>query len=158
MEDFHNAIRAAELEDLKSTWLSFTWTNMRSGTATISKKLDRAMGGDSYAHSHNPGILDHSPISIQLMQHPQSSGRPFKFMNLWVDHADFLSIVTREWGKVYDGAPLKVIHMRLKALKGRFRSLYARPDTMVEDLRQRLKMVQTDLDDKPKKGHLKKVG
>ncbi|GAV62968.1 hypothetical protein CFOL_v3_06490, partial [Cephalotus follicularis] len=97
MEDFNSTIRAVELEDLRSTGLSFTWNNMRSGIATISKKHDRTMGnwkwfncfGDSYAHSFNPGISDHSSISIQLMQHTQSSGRPFKLLNFWADHADF---------------------------------------------------------------------
>ncbi|GAV89425.1 hypothetical protein CFOL_v3_32840 [Cephalotus follicularis] len=76
MEEFNCVIRSAELEDLKSTGLKFTWDNMRSGTAAISKKLDRALGnwewfkvfGESYADTYNQGISDHAPISIQSMQ------------------------------------------------------------------------------------------
>ncbi|GAV60803.1 Exo_endo_phos domain-containing protein, partial [Cephalotus follicularis] len=117
MEDFNYAIRSAELDDLKSTGLKFTWNNMRSGTAVISKKLDRALGNwqwfkvfaDSYAHTYNPGISDHSPLSIQLMQQVQSSGRPFKFLNFWADHSDFLNIVRHEWAKTYEGPPLRKI-------------------------------------------------
>ncbi|GAV92140.1 Exo_endo_phos domain-containing protein [Cephalotus follicularis] len=165
MEDFNSAIRTAELEDLRSTGLSFTWNNMRCGAAAISKKLDRAMGnwkwfncfGDSFAHYLNPGISDHSPISIQLMQHTQSSGRPFKFLNFWADHEDFLPMIAQEWGKVYTGAPVKVIQLKLKALKGQLRSISTRPDTVVEVLRQRLNLVQIDLDANPEMGHLKSL-
>ncbi|GAV82342.1 hypothetical protein CFOL_v3_25794 [Cephalotus follicularis] len=111
MKDFDNTIRSAELEDLKSTGLNFTWSNMRSGSTTISKKLDRAMRnwqwfkcfGDSYAHTHFSGISDHSPITIHLMQQGHTSGRLFKFLNFWVDHLDFLDIVRQEWAKTYDG-------------------------------------------------------
>ncbi|GAV71322.1 hypothetical protein CFOL_v3_14816 [Cephalotus follicularis] len=89
MNEFNNMIRMAEIEDLRTSGWKLTWNNMRKGRAVIEKNLDRAMGnwqwfntlGDSFAHSHNPGISDHSPISIQLMQSPRPSGRPFKLLN-----------------------------------------------------------------------------
>ncbi|GAV67094.1 hypothetical protein CFOL_v3_10603 [Cephalotus follicularis] len=89
MGEFNDAVRTAELEYLRTTGLGFTWNNMRTGTAAISKKLDKVMGnwqwfhcfGDSYAHFYSPGISDHSPLSIQLMHQLHSSGRPFKFLN-----------------------------------------------------------------------------
>ncbi|GAV92707.1 Exo_endo_phos domain-containing protein/DUF4283 domain-containing protein/zf-CCHC_4 domain-containing protein, partial [Cephalotus follicularis] len=117
MEDFNHTIRVAELEDLKSTGLKFTWTNMRSGPAAISKKLDKALGnwqwfkqfGDSYVHVSNQGISDHSPLSIQMMQRVQSAGRPFKFLNFWAEHPGFLDIVRQEWAKSYEGPPLRRI-------------------------------------------------
>ncbi|GAV79555.1 hypothetical protein CFOL_v3_23020 [Cephalotus follicularis] len=157
MEEFYCAIRSAELDDLKSTDLKFTWNNMRSGTVAISKKLDRALGnwqwfklfGDSYAHTYNPGILDHSPLSIQLMQQVQSSGRPFKFLNFWADHLDFLNIVRHEWAKTYEGPPLRKFQLKLKGLKFHLKKLSTRPDMLTADLRQMLKKVQLDLDDKP---------
>ncbi|GAV92710.1 hypothetical protein CFOL_v3_36088 [Cephalotus follicularis] len=105
MEEFNNVIRTAEFEDLKTTGLKYTWSNMRSGSAALSKKLDRALGnwewfkafGDSYAHTYNQGISDHAPISVQLMHLIQSVGRPFKFLNYWANHPDFLNIVRHVW-------------------------------------------------------------
>ncbi|GAV92421.1 Exo_endo_phos domain-containing protein/DUF4283 domain-containing protein, partial [Cephalotus follicularis] len=129
MQDFNLAIRSAELEDLKSTGLNFTWNNMRSGPNAISKKLDRALGnwqwfkhfGDSYAHTYNPGISDHSPLSIQLMQQVQSSGRPFKFLNYWAEHPYFMKIVRQEWDNSYEGSPLRRIQLKLKSFKSQLR-------------------------------------
>ncbi|GAV80043.1 hypothetical protein CFOL_v3_23505 [Cephalotus follicularis] len=165
MEEFNSTIRAAELEDLRTSGLSFTWNNMRSGTTAISKKLDRALGnwnwfycfGDSFGHSYNPGISDHSPISIQLMHHIQSSGRPFKFLNFWADHDDFLPIVRQEWTKIYDGSPLRQVQMKLKSLKSRLKCLSTRPDTLVANLRLTLMKVQSDLDDNPEDADLKSL-
>ncbi|GAV74773.1 Exo_endo_phos domain-containing protein [Cephalotus follicularis] len=74
MHDCNSAITKAELEDMRGVGFHFTWSNMRVGSEAISKKLDRALGnwwwfkmvGDSYAMYHPHGILDHSPISIQM--------------------------------------------------------------------------------------------
>ncbi|GAV73953.1 Exo_endo_phos domain-containing protein [Cephalotus follicularis] len=163
MEDFNSTIRAAELEDLKTTGLKFTWNNMRSGSAAISKKLDRTKGnwqwfkcfGDSYVHVYSPGISDHSPMSIQLMQQVRTAGRPFKFLNFWADQPEFLSIVREEWAKTYKGSLLKIVQLKLKGLKSRFKCLHTRPDLLAADLRLKLKEVQVDLDGRPEDCNLK---
>ncbi|GAV80189.1 Exo_endo_phos domain-containing protein [Cephalotus follicularis] len=162
MKDFNNTITSAELEDLKSTGLNFTWSNMRSGTASISKKLDRVMGnclwfqcfGNAYAHTHNARLSDHSPISIHLMQQGHF-GRPFKFLNFWADHPDFLDIVRQEWVKSYEGSLLSNIPQKLKNLKGPLKRLSTRPDFATEDLRQKLSKVQMDMDERPEDVELK---
>ncbi|GAV73103.1 hypothetical protein CFOL_v3_16590 [Cephalotus follicularis] len=164
MEEFNCAIRSAELEDLKSTGLKFTWNNMRSGTVVISKKLDRALGnwkwfklfGDSYAHTYNQGISDHAPLSIQLMQQAQSSGRPFKFLNFWANHPDFLNLVRHVWSQTYQGSPLRIIQLKLKSLKPHLKKLSIRPDLVTTNLRQKLEKVQLELDGKPEDVELKK--
>ncbi|GAV79557.1 LOW QUALITY PROTEIN: Exo_endo_phos domain-containing protein [Cephalotus follicularis] len=163
LEEFNSSIRAVELEDLKTTGLNFTWNNMRSGPTTISKKLDRALGNwqwfkcfrDSYVHVHNAGISDHSPLSIQLMQKVRTVGRPFKFLNLWADHLDFLNLVREEWVKTYEGPPFKSILLKLKSFKGRLKFLPTRPDIVVADLRLKLKEIQSDLNGKPEDAYLK---
>ncbi|GAV92923.1 Exo_endo_phos domain-containing protein [Cephalotus follicularis] len=92
MQEFNNAIQAAELDDLRGTGAFHTWSNMRVGAGAITKKLDRALGnwqwfdavGDSYAHFHPLGLSDHSPITIQLRSRTLKKGRPFKFLNFWM--------------------------------------------------------------------------
>ncbi|GAV80302.1 hypothetical protein CFOL_v3_23763, partial [Cephalotus follicularis] len=131
MDEFNGALRLAELDDLKSTGLKFTWTNMRSGMAAISKKLDRALG-----------ISDHSPVSIRVRNTQQHRGRPFKFIKFWAKNVKFSQVVRQEWAKGHAGSPLIVIHKKLKSLKSCLREFGTRPDSIVADLRARLRMVQ----------------
>ncbi|GAV91122.1 Exo_endo_phos domain-containing protein [Cephalotus follicularis] len=153
MQEFNNMIRSAELEDLKGSGLHFTWSNLRVGGEAISKKLDRAMGnwqwidklGNSFAHYHSPGISDHSPVSIQLMRH-LDKGKPFKFLNFWADHVDFIKTVKEEWDKVFSGSPLMVIHKKLKSLKGPLKRLSSRLDEKAADFRRKLHLLQDQLD------------
>ncbi|GAV57332.1 hypothetical protein CFOL_v3_00870 [Cephalotus follicularis] len=153
MQDFNSAITKVELEDMRGAGFHFTWSNTRVGSEAISKKLDRAMGnwcwfklvGDSYAMFHPPGILDHSPVSIQLRDRQPYRGRPFKFLNFWAENERFLSIVKQEWDKAHSGSPLVVIHKKLKCLKGQLRELCTRPDSKVKELRTILHSVQNDI-------------
>ncbi|GAV82356.1 hypothetical protein CFOL_v3_25808 [Cephalotus follicularis] len=122
MEDFNYTIRSAELEDLKTSGLNFTWNNMRSGVAAISNKLDREMGnwqwfkclGNFYVHVYSPGISDHSHLSIQLMQQGHTIGKPFKFHNFWAEHPDFLTIIREEWAKTYEGPPIAKYSVKIE--------------------------------------------
>ncbi|GAV92768.1 hypothetical protein CFOL_v3_36146, partial [Cephalotus follicularis] len=142
MEEFNNVLRTAELEDLKTTGLKYTWSNMIAF-------------GDSYAHSYNQGISDHAPISVQLMHQVQSVGRPFKFLNFWADHPNFLNIVRHEWSQTYEGPPLKIIQLKLKNLKPHLKKLSTRPDLMTTNLRLELAKVQLELDGKLEDVNLK---
>ncbi|GAV83915.1 hypothetical protein CFOL_v3_27360 [Cephalotus follicularis] len=146
MQEFNRTLVSAELEDLRSSGLLHTWSNMRTGEEAIAKKLDRALGnwqwfktlGDTYAHFHPPGISDHSPVSIQVRNMQQYRGRPFKFINFWVKNEKFLQVVSQEWAKVHAGSPLIVIHKKLKSLKTCLRKFSTTPDSIVADLRARL--------------------
>ncbi|GAV92846.1 hypothetical protein CFOL_v3_36224, partial [Cephalotus follicularis] len=134
MNEFNQAVLTAELEDLKSTGLFFTWSNMRSGAGSISKKLDRAMG-----------ISDHSPVTIHMRNRQEYRGRPFKFLNFWAENEMFMHVVSQEWAKAHAGPPLVVIHKKLKCLKARLKEFCRRPDSKVVELRARLHQLQQDL-------------
>ncbi|GAV92753.1 Exo_endo_phos domain-containing protein, partial [Cephalotus follicularis] len=134
MNDFNRAVIAAELEDLKCTGLFYTWSNMRSGAGSISKKLDRAMG-----------ISDHSPVTIHMRNRQEYRGRPFKFLNFWAKNEMFMHVVSQEWAKEHAGPPLAVIHKKLKCLKARLRQFCRRPDSKVVELRACLHQMQLDL-------------
>ncbi|GAV92217.1 Exo_endo_phos domain-containing protein [Cephalotus follicularis] len=150
MQDFNKALTSAELGDLICSGLHYTWSNMRTGTEAIAKKLDRALGnwqwfnvlGDTYAHFHPPGISDHSPVSIRFRSRQQHGRRPFKFINFWAKHDRFSQVVRQEWTKGHAGSPLMVIHKKLKSLKSCLKEFGTRPDSIVADLRARLRAVQ----------------
>ncbi|GAV90664.1 Exo_endo_phos domain-containing protein, partial [Cephalotus follicularis] len=44
MQDLNSALTSAELGDLSCSGLHYTWSNKRTGTEAIAKKLDRALG------------------------------------------------------------------------------------------------------------------
>ncbi|GAV92470.1 Exo_endo_phos domain-containing protein, partial [Cephalotus follicularis] len=136
MHDLNKTVQTAELEDLRSSGLFYTWSNMRSAAGAISKKLDRAMG-----------ISDHSPITIQMRDIHQYRGRPFKFLNFWAKNELFLHVVRQEWGRDHKGSPLAVIHKKLKCLKVRLKEFSTRPDSKVAELRDRLHQLQLDTQD-----------
>ncbi|GAV92786.1 hypothetical protein CFOL_v3_36164 [Cephalotus follicularis] len=150
MQDLNRALTSAELEDLSCSGLHYTWSNKRTGTEAIAKKLDRALGnwqwfnilGDAYAHFHPPGISDHSSVSIRVRSRQQNGGRPFKFINIWAKHDKFSQVVRQEWDKGHAGSPLIVIHKKLKSLKSSLREFGTRPESTVADLRARLRAVQ----------------
>ncbi|GAV62775.1 hypothetical protein CFOL_v3_06298 [Cephalotus follicularis] len=153
MDDFNIVVQTAELEDLRITGLFYMWTNMRSGTGAISKKLDRAMGnwhwfkstGDTYAHFHSPGISDHSPVTIHMRNRQQYRGRPFKFLNYWAKSEKFLQVVSQEWAKDHTGSPLAAIHKKLQCLKACLKEFCTRPDSKVVDLRAHPHQLQLDI-------------
>ncbi|GAV92230.1 hypothetical protein CFOL_v3_35611, partial [Cephalotus follicularis] len=134
--DLNKAVQTAELEDLRSSSLFYTWSNMRSAAGAISKKLDRATG-----------ISDHSPVTIQMRDIQQCRGRPFKFLNFWGKNELFLQVVRQEWGRDHKGSPLAVIHKKLKCLKVRLKEFSTRPDSKVTELRDQLHQLQLDTQD-----------
>ncbi|GAV69150.1 hypothetical protein CFOL_v3_12651, partial [Cephalotus follicularis] len=44
MEEFGECIKKREMEDLRQTWLFFSWSNKRAGQGAIAKKIDRVFG------------------------------------------------------------------------------------------------------------------
>ncbi|GAV92778.1 hypothetical protein CFOL_v3_36156, partial [Cephalotus follicularis] len=141
MKDFNNAINVSELEDISASGFLYTWSNMRAlGNWQWFKTL-----GDSYAAYHPPGISDHSPVSIQMRDKIPFKGRPFKFLNLWTEHENFLNMVRQVWMTNYQASPLIAIHLKLKNLKGLLKALGTRPDSKAKELRIQLHSVQKEI-------------
>ncbi|GAV74244.1 Exo_endo_phos domain-containing protein [Cephalotus follicularis] len=74
MSEFNECLNAIAVDDIRSVGRFFTWSNKREGNAAVNKKLDRVLGNwgwhkvfnHSVAHFHNPGVSDHSPVSVAL--------------------------------------------------------------------------------------------
>ncbi|GAV70804.1 Exo_endo_phos domain-containing protein [Cephalotus follicularis] len=104
MRDFNDCLNDIEVEDLQQTGILFSWNNNRTGRESIGKKLDRPLGnwhwfkmwGNSSADFQSPGVSDHTPICIHLSVQ-DSSRRPFKVLNFWSKHDEFLPLVRRLW-------------------------------------------------------------
>ena len=82
------------------------------------------MGG-SFAEALTPGISDHSPILVRVMESPKYK-KAFIFFNLWVDHPSFKQIVQEGWRTEVQGSAMFRVVQKLKSVKNGLKLLNRR--------------------------------
>ncbi|XP_060216902.1 uncharacterized protein LOC132644331 [Lycium barbarum] len=121
-EDFRHCIDACQLMDLGFTGSIFTWWNGRSDEACIFKRLDRCLGNQALQNTY-PNLQvehlikqgsDHNSLLISLKQDSGPIQKAFRFLNFWVEHANFLEVVKNNWDPNYNSDPFYNIHQKLK--------------------------------------------
>ncbi|KAJ6304953.1 hypothetical protein OIU78_020491 [Salix suchowensis] len=60
---------------------------------------------------------DHSAIVVNLVEAPKPAQSPFKFMNQWAEHEDFMQIVHRVWDQPITGNAMFQFTSKLLKLK-----------------------------------------
>lgn len=80
---------------------TFTWWNGRTDEACIFKRLDTVLSNQELMAEH-PNIQvkhlikkgsDRSPLEVQCSQSTEVIQKPFKFLNFWIKHDEFLEVV-----------------------------------------------------------------
>ncbi|GAV65841.1 LOW QUALITY PROTEIN: hypothetical protein CFOL_v3_09355, partial [Cephalotus follicularis] len=155
ISEFNECLNAIEVDDIRSVGRFFTWSNKREGNAAVNKKLDRVLGNwgwhkvfnHSCAHFHNPGVSDHSPVSVALSDLWCSGSKPFKFLNYWAGDGRFLGLVKSVWGKRLVGNPLEVVISKLRILKRELKFTFKKPDPnpKKEAIRAEIEVIQSKL-------------
>eukprot|EP00253_Pinus_taeda_P032845 PITA_32845 len=87
-----------DLIDIKPTASKYTWSNKRVGPRHIAARLDRflvqgtflLLGLEVRSHILHSSILDHKPISLELLTPKDLGPIPFRFSSLWIKEADFM--------------------------------------------------------------------
>lgn len=98
----------------------------RSTSPTVSVNVDRILSNqiflDIYPNINVKHLIkkgsDHSPLEVQCSQNLGVIHKPFKFLNFWVKHEDFMKIVKEHWVTDVEGNPFQILHYKLKKLKG----------------------------------------
>ncbi|KAL2512765.1 Uncharacterized protein Adt_18365 [Abeliophyllum distichum] len=98
--DFADMMMDCGLTDAGYSGSQYTWTNGR-----VWKRLDRVLINSAIGSScsrfsvrHlNRSTSDHSPLLIQWSSDDDLGPRPFRFLNVWSRHHDFLSFVSQKW-------------------------------------------------------------
>ncbi|KAL2481397.1 Uncharacterized protein Adt_34363 [Abeliophyllum distichum] len=98
--DFADMMMDCGLTDAGYSGSQYTWTNGR-----VWKRLDRVLINSAVGSScsrfsvrHlNRSTSDHSPLLIQWSSDDDLGPRPFRFLNVWSRHHDFLSFVSQKW-------------------------------------------------------------
>lgn len=57
---------------------------------------------------------DHAPLLIKALSTDSEYVKYFKFLNIWVDHEEYLEKVQQAWSKDFVGNPLYVLHQKIK--------------------------------------------
>ncbi|KAL2526355.1 Uncharacterized protein Adt_11409 [Abeliophyllum distichum] len=98
--DFADMMMDCGLTDAGYSGSQYTWTNGK-----VWKRLDRVLINSAVGSScsrfsvrHlNRSTSDHSPLLIQWSSDDDLGPRPFRFLNVWSRHHDFLSFVSQKW-------------------------------------------------------------
>ncbi|VFQ88375.1 unnamed protein product [Cuscuta campestris] len=106
MEDFYSCITNCKLTSPEPTGGIFTWSGVRSQGRTW-RRLDRVMVNlDMLAYysmvdlAHLPKAnSDHKALLLHCKQAEAHGARPFRFINSWLHHDQFLKVVKDAWTK-----------------------------------------------------------
>lgn len=99
--DFRHCINTYNLFDLGFKGSIFTWCNGRAEDDCRFKRLDICLANVEFQQTF-PGIevhhlskigLDHSPMHLKCDIETPPVKKPFRFLNLWTEHASFKEVV-----------------------------------------------------------------
>ena len=100
-DDFKDCITHSELLQAPYTGLKYSWHNGQHGSQSIQKKLDWVFGNPQLfstwpatnALFQTNSISYHSAMILSLLSPSKHPHSPFKFLNTWADHRDFIATV-----------------------------------------------------------------
>ncbi|XP_027069890.2 uncharacterized protein [Coffea arabica] len=123
--DFLNFMALAGVSDAGFSGSRFTWCNNRSGTARIWKRLDRLLLCGSAMELPYQFMVqhlgrdpsDHAPLLLSVDTRLDNKPKPFRFLNIWTTHPDFLGVIKDCWVHPVNGSPLQVLASKLRNVK-----------------------------------------
>ncbi|XP_028076039.1 uncharacterized protein LOC114278224 [Camellia sinensis] len=82
------------------------------------KAAGKSSGSQRKKHRFCPaGLSDRSPVVLSVAPKGTSFRKPFKYFNFWVDHKDFIPVVSSIWCKYVKGSPMLRTCCKLRSLK-----------------------------------------
>ena len=114
-----------DLIDIKPIKGKFTWSNKRIGPGHIAARIDRFLVHSyflSLGRLASSKILphytsNHKPILLDLALDQDLGPIPFQFSPLWIQHEDFLQVVSDSWENQIRGSPSFIWEEKIKRLK-----------------------------------------
>ncbi|GJV63872.1 RNA-directed DNA polymerase, eukaryota, reverse transcriptase zinc-binding domain protein [Tanacetum coccineum] len=166
MRDFQECVNDAELSDVNSVGLRFTWNQKPHESSGVLKKIDRIMANlgfydlfiGSSAIFQPYRLSDHSPAVLRCPQLVSMLPRPFKIYNIVAQNSSLKGVVSAAWNVEVSGFWMYKIVKRLKILKKPLRKLLidkGNIHTNVSNLRKALDEAQIALDSDPDNANLR---
>lgn len=152
VKDFNNFLQSSGMAELRTVGKRYTWSN-----GQIYSRINGALVNADWLLKVvvtevvilNPGVSDHTPISIQFKEVVKRNLKPYMFLNCLVYHKDFLSAVVNIWGRQTGTNHMEEIWWKLKVLKIDLKQLNQKEFRNVEEkimlYRQNLHDTQTQM-------------
>ncbi|XP_062074066.1 uncharacterized protein LOC133778209 [Humulus lupulus] len=111
-------------DELRSIGSHFTWTNNQAGRARIYSKIYRIFKNEEWIDLFPESVAvirwdifsDHCYYLIKTLQEVVSGFKPFRFFNMWIEHAKFKNTVMDCWNKLVNALGLDKVMVQLKRL------------------------------------------
>ncbi|XP_074298283.1 uncharacterized protein LOC141629131 [Silene latifolia] len=158
--DFNSCLSSCALDDLSSSGCDFTWYNKQDATTRVYSKLDRILVNNTWLQHFSqttgnflsPGISDHSP-AVLTFHDADTPKKQFRFLNCWVEHPDFHSIVDKCWVAHKKRNSMFRLMQKLKNVKQGLKQLHASHfadiENKVKEKREALSNCFHDLQNSP---------
>jgi hypothetical protein len=123
MREFDDFLEELELIDLPLVGRRFTWFHP-NGIAM--SRLDRILISSSYgdlwgdflARVLDRDVADHCSLVLRYCADDWGP-KPFRFNNFWLQHKDFIDVVTNAWNSTnVDGWMGHILNIKLRSIKG----------------------------------------
>ncbi|OIT27219.1 hypothetical protein A4A49_37653 [Nicotiana attenuata] len=150
--DFLCMIEDCGLADLGFYGPRCTWSNGKGQCSIVWKRLDRGLANDQWlaafpastiSHLASTGS-DHTPLLMEIRVRQDNSTKYFRFLNLWVDNANFKPFVKGIWDAKVSGSPMWIFHQKLKALSTGL-SQWSRSITNMEEINDQQKKAEKSI-------------
>ncbi|XP_074278389.1 uncharacterized protein LOC141601980 [Silene latifolia] len=113
---FNESILHCHVEDITGSGCEYTWTNKQDDHSRVWPKLDRALANPAWFTTFPVGVSNHSPILVSVFEDPYITSR-FSFLNFWISHPSYRSIVTQAWQAPVQGSAMFQVFGKLKSVR-----------------------------------------
>ncbi|GKE32472.1 RNA-directed DNA polymerase, eukaryota, reverse transcriptase zinc-binding domain protein [Tanacetum coccineum] len=161
MQEFIDCINEAEVEDINSSGLFFTWIKSPLKPAnSIMKKLDRIMVNQCFltyfngARGHFMPFMtsNNSPAVLNIGKNMNKVKKGFRFANFIVGKKEFIPTVVKGWKEEVKGHHMYKVVQKMKRLKYHMKDLAWKNGDLeerVEKCRETLKVAQNLMEKNP---------
>ncbi|XP_074305687.1 uncharacterized protein LOC141640907 [Silene latifolia] len=153
--EFNSCLISCNLDDIAGTGADMTWTNKQDPLTRVWSKLDRALVNQQWISSFptsnalfmESGLSDHSPVVVQVQEDIKTQ-KWFSFLNSWIQHTNYDTIVRAFWSSHVAGNPMFRLFTKLKKVKHALTCFHR---GNFSDLTSRVKAAKLQLKDCQKK-------
>ncbi|XP_074288950.1 uncharacterized protein LOC141614095 [Silene latifolia] len=128
---FNSWLLNCGVDDVNGSGCELTWKNKQDISTLVWSKHNRALANTAWinkfpATSANflpSGVSDHSPVLVTVFADKYHGAR-FSFLNCWVNHPDYHSLVKESWLEPFTRCHIYKLFARLKNVKKKLAQMH----------------------------------
>ncbi|XP_026454012.1 uncharacterized protein LOC113355377 [Papaver somniferum] len=123
--EFNDCLNQCELVQAPKTGLQYSWSNCQHGSRRILCNLDMVVFNQKWLQMYSDWgykivmiiVSDHAPLLGGCANIPKPKNTPRKFQKIWLNHPEFMQVVSNCWSQNVVGGPAFQFLHKLKELK-----------------------------------------